>query len=285
MTEIASLYCDERAVSADYRAALHRVARSMRAAGITPSTLSDSLVNRWLASLGQSATTRSNYRRMAVTLWRHACDLGLAADYPKRVVKVKPRPKPPVAWTLGELSALVDAARSLPYSFKRSRCPAALWYEGFVRTGFETGLRFSDLLSLRCEQLRGDRLYVVPNKTGVQVPKRLSASCVSVLTKLSVLGGGRTFFRWAIAKRQAREHFKDVCRRAGVSGTPRWLRRSGATHCEISQPGSAGRFLGHLSPGLAYRFYVDRTLLDEQCPSPPPIPNQSMTADRCSASA
>ena len=280
MIELASLYCDERAVTADYRTALHRVARSMRAAGITPMTLQDSLVNRWLASLGQSPTTRANYRRMALTLWRHACDLGLAADYPRRVVKVKNRPKPAVAWTMAELSALIAAARSLTYSFKRSRCPAAVFYEAFVRVGFETGLRFSDLLGLRCEQLRGERLYVVPNKTGEQVPKRLSQPCLDVLTKLSVLGGGRTFFRWAIAKKQCREHFKALCKQAGMTGTPRWLRRSGATHCEIAQPGSAGRFLGHLSPGLAYRFYVDRTLLDEQCPSPPPIPTQSSSADR-----
>lgn len=282
MLEIASLYCDERSVTADYRQSLHRVARSMADAGITPMTLEDSLVNRWLASLRQSPTTRSNYRRMALTLWRHAHDLGVARDYPRRVVKVKQKISPPVAWTLGELSALVGAARQLRYRFKRSRCPAALFYEGFVLAGFETGLRFSDLLALQCEQMRGDRLYVVPNKTGVQVPKRLSLSCVDVLKKLSVLGDGRTFFRWAIAKRQCRNHFKALCKSAGLSGTPRWLRRSGATHCEITQPGSATRFLGHLSPGLAYKFYVDRTQLDSQCPSPPPIP-QSKTWGQCSA--
>jgi integrase len=281
MIEIASLYCDERSVTAGYRDELYRVARSMRAAGITPMTLTDSLVNRWLASLSQSPTTRSNYRRKAVTLWRHAHDLGLAADYPKRVVRVKANPKPPVAWTLGEVSALVAAAQQMTQRFKRSRCPMSVFYEAFVRIGFESGLRYSDLLSLRCEQLREGRLYVVPNKTGAQVPKRLTASCVESLTKLSVLGDGETFFRWAICKRRAREHFKKLCRTAGLKGTPRWLRRTGATHCEIKQPGSATRFLGHLSPGLAYKYYVDRTLLDDQCPSPPPIPvTQSTTAGR-----
>jgi integrase len=282
MVEIASSYCDERAVTPDYRQALLRVARSMRAAGITPMTLTDSLVNRWLASLSQSPTTRSNYRRMAVTLWRHAHDLGVATDYPKRLARVKSSTRPPVAWTLGEMSALVSAARQMKQRFKRSRCPMADFYEAFVRVGFETGLRFSDLLSLRCEQLREGRLYVVPNKTGAQVPKRLSASCVESLAKLSVQGDGETFFRWAICKRRAREHFKKLCRSAGLQGTPRWLRRTGATHCEISQPGSATRFLGHLSPGLAYKFYVDRTQLDDQCPSPPPIPTQSTTDQRYS---
>lgn len=283
MIQLASLYCDERNVTPDYRTALHRVARSMRAAGVTPSTLEDSLFNRWLASLAQSPTTRSNYRRMGLTLWRFAHDLKLAEHYPRRVVNVKARPKPPIAWTLKELSAMLDAARSMTFSFKRSRCPAALFFEAYIRTGYETGVRFSDLLSLQCQQLRDDRLYVCQNKTGVPVPKMLSQECVGALRKLAALGDGRTFFRWAIAKKQLRSHFAKVCRKAGVGGTPKWLRRSGATHCEIERPGSAGRFLGQLSPGLAYRCYVDRTQLSAECPCPPPI--QSRTWDQCGASS
>ncbi len=282
--DVASLYCDERKLSADYRQALRRVAVSMRAAGVTPLTIKDSSFNRWLAGLPQDATTRSNYSRMGLTLWRHAHDCELTEHYPKRIVRVKPRPRPPVAWSMDELAALLDAARSLTHRFKRSKCSASVFFEAFVRTGFETGVRFSDLLSLRCEQLRGDRLWVVPNKTGMAVPKVVSAECAASLRELSVLGDGETFFRWAIAKKQLRAHFRALCKKAGVRGTPKWLRRSGATHCEIKNPGAAGQFLGHLSPGLAMKFYVDRTLVAERCPSPPPIPNRNTPSDLCSVS-
>ena len=255
----------------------------MRAAGVTPLTITDSSFNRWLAGLPQDATTRSNYSRMGLTLWRYAADRELTQHYPKRVVRVKPRPRPPVAWSMDELASLVDAARSLTHKFKRSRCPAAVFFEAYIRTGFETGIRFSDLLSLRCEQLRGERLWVTPNKTGVPVPKVISGECAAALRNLNVLGDGETFFRWAIAKKQLRAHFRALCKRAGVRGTPKFLRRSGATHCEIKQPGSAGEFLGHLSPGLALRFYVDRTLVAERCPAPPPIPSRSSPSGLCSA--
>lgn len=275
MIEIASCYCDERTVTPGYREALHRVARSMKAAGITPLTLTDATCNRWLASLGQSPTTRSNYRRMAVTLWKHAADLGLTEHYPKRVVRVKPRVRPPVAWTMGEMSALIHATRTMRGKFKRSRCPMELFFRAWVRVGYETGLRFSDLLSLQCRQLQGDRLYITQNKTGVPVPKRMSAECVQDLNKLASIGDGKAFFAWAICKKQLREHFGVLCRNAGVEGTPKWLRRTGATHCEIQQPGSAGRFLGQLSPGLAYRFYVDRTQVAQEVVSPPAIPLSS----------
>ncbi len=256
----------------DYRQALHRVARSMAAAGITPSMLTDSLVNRWLAGLKQSATTRSNYRRMACTLLRFAADRQLVGgQFSGRVIKVKQKLSPPIAWSMAELSTLIAASKKLDYDLRKG-CPAALFFEGWVRAGFETGLRFSDLLELKVSCLRGDRLYVVANKTGVPIPKNLSARCVENLTELSVRGDGVTFFRWALAERWLRIHFARLCRSAGLSGTPKWLRRSGATHCEARSPGSAKRFLGHLSDGLALKHYVDQTLLPDQCPAPPPIP-------------
>lgn len=275
MIDVALLYCEERKLSADYEQALKRVARSMAEAGVTPLTIRDSSFNRWLAGLKQDATTRSNYARMGMTLWRHALDCELAEHCPKRIVRVKPRNKVPVAWTMGELAALLHAARQETGRFKRSRCPMSVFFTAYIRTGFETGLRFGDLLSLRCEQLRGDRLHVVANKTGSAVPKVLSESCVQALRELRHLGDGESFFAWAICKKQLRQHFKALCKQAGLKGSPKWLRRSGATHCEIQQPGSAGRFLGHLSPGLAMRYYVDRTLLSEECPAPPPIPVSS----------
>ncbi len=242
----------------------------MQAAGITPSTLSDSSINQWLASLVQSPTTRSNYRRMALTLWRYAIDLKLTAHPIGRVARVKARTKPPIAWSMEEMARLIRAARSLNYHF-RSGCPASLFFEGWIRAGFETGLRFSDLLALRTEQLRDHRLFVAQNKTGQPIAKVLTGDCVACLRKLSVLGDGETFFDWAIKHRWLRVHFRRLCEKAGVSGTPKWLRRSGATAVEAVSPGSAGKFLGHLSPGLAARFYIDPTLLPNACPSPPAI--------------
>lgn len=270
MLDLATQYCNEREVSADYRQALARVARSLESAGITPLTLEDSSINQWLASLKQSPTTRSNYRRMALTLWRYALDRKLTAHRIERVARVKVRQKPPIAWSMDELARLIEAARKLNYSL-RSGCPAALFFEAWIRTGYETGLRFSDLLRLRVEQLRGNRLFVVQNKTGQPLGKVLSGDCVACLRQLSVCGDGETFFIWALNHRWLRIHFKRLCDLARVSGTPKWLRRSGATAVEAASPGSAGKFLGHLSPGLAARFYVDPTLLPNACPTPPPI--------------
>lgn len=284
MIDVASMYIAERRLSRDYATALSRVSRSMAAAGVTPLTIKDSVFNRWLAALPQGATTRSNYARMGLSLWRYAVDCELAEHSPRRVIRVKPRNKPAVAWTLGELAMLLNAARSLTGVFKRSRCPKAAFYEAFVLAGYETGLRFSDVMALRCEQLRGDRLFVIANKTGVAVPKRLTPTCVQALRQLAGLGDGQSFFRWAACNRRARAHFSIVCSQAGLAGTPKWLRRTGATHVEIHQPGAATKFLGHLSPGLARRFYIDLTQLSAECPTPPAIPTGNSWQGQCSAS-
>ena len=72
MNEIASAYLDTKEVSADYRQALLRVARSMAAFGIAPSKLDSSSFHKWVASLPASKTTKANYVRMAKNLWAFA---------------------------------------------------------------------------------------------------------------------------------------------------------------------------------------------------------------------
>jgi integrase len=208
---------------------------------------------------------------MAMTLVRYGIDRRECHQFIGRVMRVKSKISPPVAWSMAELSALISSARTLKGKLKHD-CPESLFMEAWVRVGFETGLRFSDVLHLKCSCLRGDRLYVIANKTNVPIPKVLSARCVEILTKLSVHSGGVEFFRPILSERWLRIRFQRLCRAAGLTGTPKWLRRSGATHCEIRQPGSAKKFLGHLSDGLAMKHYVDQTLLPDQCPAPPPIP-------------
>ena len=270
MQSVAKTYCIERDVTPDYRQALARVAASMDAAGITPSMLQDSVVNRWLATLPQSPTTRSNYRRMALTLWRFAADRQLCGHYPRSVVKVKPRNSPVIAWSEAELLRLVHVCACYSHTLKTG-VSAALFFEGWVRCGYQTGLRFSDQLALKCSDMRGDRLHVVMNKTGLPVSKRITPRLVEILTMLSVQGDGQTVFKCHLNERWIRIHFARICKQAGLTGTPKWLRRTGATFVEAKQPGMAGRFLGHLSHGLADKHYIDKTLLPDACPTPPDI--------------
>lgn len=54
-------------------------------------------------------------------------------------------------------------------------------------------------------------------------------------------------------------------------GGTRRIRRGGASEVEKHQPGTAGRFLGHLTPGLAARHYLDPTITNVRPVSPPEL--------------
>ena len=272
-TQLADEYLSEREASPHYRWFLKRIARQLESAGIEqPYQFDASSVNRWLSGLHDlGPTTRANFRRGALVLWHYAARRELVAYPSDRVMKVKPQQKIPVAWSMDELNGLLAHCRKLDGVFKVSQCPRSLFFSAFVLAGYELGIRRTDLHELRADQVKGNRVFIVQNKTGVPVGKIVSPECASLLRQMIEIGDGKTVFRWALGVKWLGKHFQKVVKGAGTGGTIKFLRRSGATHCEIEQPGSAGRFLGQLTPGLAQRFYVDPTLLAETQPRPPSI--------------
>ena len=264
-------------MSADYRQALLRVAKSMAAAGVTPLTVTDSTFNEWLDGLRRSATTRSNYRRMGLTLWRAALDFGLTEQGIGRVKKIKAPLQPPVAWSHEELDSLLTHIDQMRGEF-HSGCKERTFWRAWVLLGYESGIRFGDLHDLRVSSLRGSRLTVLQHKTKQPIGKRLSEPCVAALHEMAARSTDGTMFKWALSRRWVMVKFAGVVSQAGLCGSTKWLRRSGATHVEIAHPGSASRFLGHLSPGLAQKHYLDPSLLAVTTPVPPPITRSSPLA-------
>jgi integrase len=270
MRTIASLYEEEHELSVDYARALRRVATSLELFGITPSTLDSSSLNHWLACLPQCRTTKSNYLRMAKTLIAFAARKGFGRKLPDGVRKVKPENHPVVAWTHADLRMLMATAEKLDGTFRSSGCPRSLFWQAWILVGYETCLRHGDLHHLMANQLRGDRLYVVHHKTGVPQGKVLSAKAVGLVRDLAARGDG-SVFRWALSRKHIFIQFRALVREAGMQGSTKFLRRSGATHSEIARPGSAKQLLGHLSDGLAMKHYIDQTLLSDTIPQPPPF--------------
>ena len=273
LVAVTAEYLSSRDLCPNYQRHLLRTAEKMEAFGLTSvAELEPQQINRWLASLVCSPQTRSNYRRQACTIVKAA--LGPeSGHFIERIRRVKAPISPPVAWTREELARLLHHARHLPGNLQ-SGCPAALFFTGWLLLGYGVGLRFSDLLGLRCHQIRDGRLHTVQSKTGEALVQTLAPECEAVLKNLSVLSKDGTIFRWALHERWLRIRFKRLCESAGVRGTPKWMRRTGATWVEATQPGQASRYLGHRSPELAMKHYVDKSLLPNSCPMPPRIAGQ-----------
>ena len=271
MTHVAEDYLSTREVCREYAKQLMRTARSLQECGLrTPSQLNPSVFAAWLKDLQGSSTTRKNYRRMAITLWKHAAKLGYVGQPSDELMRVKGSEKPPVAWSQKELEILLDHCGRERGTFK-SGCPRSLFFRSFVLAGYELGIRRSDLHNMEAHQLRDNRVWVIQNKTNVPIGKVVTEDCAESMQQMIRSGDGKTVWRWALSQRPLSVHFRRLVDSAGLSGSIKFLRRSGATACELAQPGSATKFLGHLSPELAQKYYLDQTLLADSVPRPPAI--------------
>ena len=256
-----------------YRQHLGRAAKRLAASGVVECRqLCASSVTRFLESLdGSSSSTIAGYRRMILSLWRHAVRREWASG-PVEARPVRIRLPPVRAWTPEQLSNLVKSASLQTGAFRRSRCPRATYWRAFVLLGYETGLRLGDLHSLALSAFDDDFrvLTTSAHKTGEPVVRALTDECSQALRDLSSLSPGTHLFLWALSRRHTKAGFTKLCKSCGLPGSVRWLRRSGATACEACSPGSASRYLGHRSPGVAARHYVDWSQVRQQ-PTPPAI--------------
>lgn len=240
--------------------------------------LSVDLLDGWIAArldAGIARKTASNQRRAILSLWREAHRRGIAPLLGE-VRRVRVATPIPEAWRQDEIRKLLRAARSIRGRF-RCGVPRRLLLVALILTGYYTGLRPSDLLALRVADVvrvngsagaNGSRRIVRQSKTGELIDLPLPADCLRAIQATRPESRDLLF---PLTREVLCDWFRRVCRAAGVRGTPKWLRRTGATHCEIQQPGSAMRYLGHRTPGLAYKHYVDPRQVGADKPVPPSL--------------
>jgi len=136
-----------------------------------------------------------------------------------------------------------------------------------ILTGYYTGLRPCDLLDLRTSDfMQGGVLVIRQKKTDEAIPIELPADCREAIAATYPQGRELVF---PVSRKAVWESIRSLIKKAGIGGSLKWLRRTGATRCEQVQPGSAKAYLGHLTDGLAYRHYVDARQIVFTRPIPP----------------
>jgi integrase len=274
LSDLLDVYLSEREASPRYIESLNRTVRRARECGLLDtSQLIPGKANEFLSRLPLAAVTRANIRRELLTLWRFAFEHSYTDVPPLRVCRIKATPPPPRAWSLDTLRKLLAAAEqdARPVS---QRCPGLLWRDVlpcWIVVGYDTGLRFSDLLHLHGDNIVNGCVICTAQKTGKFTVRAISPAgreCVGRLLEKSRDG---TLFRWALSRRRVLRKWKDFLHEQRIVGSSRWLRRSGATYVESQRHGEAQQFLGHSNPTLAVRHYLDQTLTMRVPASPPPL--------------
>lgn len=275
LSQLLETYCLCRAVSPRYRQQL-AIACGLfgRHLGRPAATadLADDTVNRWLVAYanGRRPHTVRGKRTALLVLWRWGYAEGFCEQPPRRVRKIVLPRLLPEAWGQADLRNLLAAAGSLSGHIRRWRVPWRSYYRALILVGYDSGLRLGDLLVLRWEQIEPDgTLLVVQGKTNWPLLARLRPETLATLEAIRHPEQSRPL---ALLKPPAlRRGWKRVLLAAGLRGAIQQLRRSGATSVEASQPGAATAYLGHRTPGIAQRHYVDPRIARQAVRQPPPL--------------
>lgn len=253
-----------------YVESLRRTVRKAESSGLVDiGQLVPDAVNFWLSKIPLGQTTRHNIRRELLTLWRYAYDCGLTNSPPLRIRRISPARKPPQTWTREGLQKMLDLAAEdhTPVS-RRVKARRSDILPAWIGLGYDSGLRFSDVLALTARDIRNGCVAVTAAKTGKPLVRRLSPATVQAVDRLIELSPDGTLFSWALPRRRAILMWRRFLDQHKLGGSSKWLRRACATQLDMSRPGAATEYLQHSSPSLARWHYIDAS--QAGVPEPPP---------------
>jgi len=259
---IVSRYCESHILDPEYEKNLRRTAKTCQRF---------TSVNHFLRHRLETVKpiTVRNDRNMLLILLRWAYDERLIPEYPRGIAKIKVSRDATRAWTIDQCCTAVKQSRRWRGKRFASGADKGLFLECWLRLGYVTGARYSDLMRLHRKHLVGNRLYYSQRKTGNPIDALLPEEVMeSVHAMLADSPDGR-ILGWVCKKRWAMRTMKKLLAECKLEGSSKWLRRSAATHVESQQSGAARVFLGHKTNGLAEKFYVDWGQVGRGIPQPP----------------
>jgi integrase len=224
--------------------------------------------NRWIRDISESdlaPSTVANRRRHLLALWRAAADQNLSEEPPRsrRLRPVKIPYEPPRAWTVDEVRSLLHVCEKLRRT-RKGKMPRSVLWTLAVRVAWESGMRLTDVLRLKVNEVQPDGVTVVgQSKTRRPVVFRLSQNTMAILGESLVTHPRSFVVPWASTKESFRRQFSLIVKRAGVrKGSWKWIRRASATDVEKSCPGAGATHLGHAhGSGIAVKHYIDPYIL------------------------
>jgi integrase len=216
------------------------------------------------AQMGLLAPATINSKRQALlSLWRAAAEEGLLA-WPPKIPKLREPERLPVAWTLDQVSRLLQTARALPGIWYG--VPRGLAWEICLLLIWDTGVRVGSVLAAEVSQVDlAAGLWRVPaeHQKGRRRDRlfRLHPQTIDAIARS--LGNGRTttrLFPFPYRRREVWLHLKCLLRDAGLP-----FDRTHLFHClrrTTESYGAAARGIewaaacvGH-SPAVARKSYI-----------------------------
>lgn len=141
-----------------------------------------------------------------------------------------------------------------------------------ILLAYDTALRRADLFSATWSEMHGDRLIHTAQKTRRLVVRRVRSVTLDALRAIRAEGDDR-LLPIGLGPTGWRKRWVRLGQQAGVDVRRRGLqaiRRTAATQAHRAGQ-DASALLGHSTPGLAARWYLDPSQLDDSPPLPPAL--------------
>lgn len=269
-------YLLQRDVSPEYAGQLHARARKLcewAERELTVECWSDDLLNAFLKSLSGKVTpeTIRGYRCNLLALWNGCYDDRLTNVAPGRIRRPKIAERVIDAWDHADIEKLLATAAAQRGRFKFG-CRKSEWFTAFVRVGYTTALRLGDVLKLTWQDVgAGGEVTVVQNKTGKRHIVALSEADIAAVRAID--WQGPELLPWKQRQDSFYRHFKALRIEAGLSGSSKYLRRSGASYADMERPGDGSKLLGHSTPRLFSQNYECQKITRPAVIRPKPLPD------------
>jgi site-specific recombinase XerD len=257
LREFAEAYALQSGASPGYREQLIVLTKRLPwgVADLTVSNI-DAYLTHALGHL--AASTVNNHRRMLSTLRRAALRDGLVVDDCTRPIRRVKHTLPMVrAWTHDEMRHLLSVAAEMPGN--TLHCPLKVLLPAWILVGYSSGLRLGDMLAITHDSLRGDRLALVLRKTRQPHVIVLDQQALEAIRSLP--RRGPKIFGGLVGRSRIIVAMRSLVKRAGLTGSGKYLRRSSATYAQLAGMDATGH-LGHLTPGMK-RHYLDPVILSD----------------------
>lgn len=266
LAEYASLYLAEVGASAQYRNIAMRLARriDMPVAEFTVPRINTVIATDLTVYAKNTVRT---HRAILSAIYHHAKDNGVVDDCTRKISRVKVPQPIPRAWTAEEMRRLYSAAGEIRGRFRRLAARSQVM-QAAILVGYSTALRLRDLLGLRHDNIREGQVVLCVQKTRRVHAVSLTEEAQSALTELPRVGP--LVFSHFVATTTFLYWFRRIVKQAGLDGSAKYLRRSSATYACLAGIDPTGH-LGHATPELARKHYLDPAIMAAGRPAVPPL--------------
>lgn len=263
---VAKAYLNSRVVSNSHEKSVIRAAKRVK-------YLDSELLNKYLKSVvdKKSSHTVKHSRSILLSLWKYAYENNIINHLPKNIIKIKQKRKPTEAWTIDQCEYIVKKTFEKDSLKLKNGVSIGVFLRCWLLLGYESGARKGDIFGFKYSNLDDNILRWTMSKTGDPMTKILSPKTMQAIEDLKSynINEDDRILGWVISSRRSLSIMKQHIKDCGLSGTSKYLRRSGATHIEIDHPGYAKFHLGHRTSGLAEKNYIDFAQINQHIPPTP----------------